>query len=99
MRSRSSVDSRRGGLFARKHDSPKSERKFGMFSNRSTPSLRAAAPEDPDYEWKAKRKGGRKQRDWNATTADDYAQRSQWDADAEERGKKPGFFGRMFGRK
>ncbi|GAC74547.1 hypothetical protein PANT_12c00021 [Moesziomyces antarcticus T-34] len=99
MRSRSSVDSRRGGLFARKHDSPKSERKFGMFSNRSTPSLRAPAPEDPDYEWKAKRKGGRKQRDWNATTADDYAQRSQWDADAEERGKKPGFFGRMFGRK
>ncbi|SPO22298.1 uncharacterized protein UTRI_00976 [Ustilago trichophora] len=123
--SRNSIDSRRGpasprkGLFggkSRQQQVPQSpaasERKssgFGLFSNRSTPSLhRAPAPEDPDYEW-SRKAGGKKnkqQREWHSTTPRDYhhhngagdgAERSQWDP--EQGTKKSGFLSRMFGRK
>ncbi|SNX82768.1 uncharacterized protein MEPE_01474 [Melanopsichium pennsylvanicum] len=119
--SRNSIDSRRGPASPRKGffggtserqppQSPSgSERKgFGLFSNRSTPSLhRAPAPEDPDYEWSkssrkstSKGRSARQQREWHSTTPKDYnngAERSQWEP--EEGAKKSGFLSRMFGRK
>lgn len=74
--------------------------RFGHFSNRSTPSLRAPAPEDADYDWKPKSKKKKQQREWQSTTARDYADgdRSGWDED-QVQAKKGGFFSRMFGRK
>ncbi|EST06046.1 Ribonuclease H-like domain protein [Kalmanozyma brasiliensis GHG001] len=74
--------------------------KFGLFSNRSTPSLRAPAPEDADYNWKPKSKKKKQQREWQSTTARDYAdgEKSGWDED-QAQAKKGGFFSRMFGRK
>ena len=107
----------RKGLFGSKSrapqqeppQSPASERRvgFGLFSNRSTPSLhRAPAPEDPDYEWskrnRAAKSSKKQQREWHSTTPRDYhrtagAEHSQWEP--EEGTKKAGFLSRMFGRK
>lgn len=94
--------SQRRGLFGgRSRDaplspgSPSQQKKsgFGLFSNRSTPSLhRNPAPEDADYEWSKKNRKRRQQRDWQSTTA------SQWEAE-EASAKKGGFLSRMFGRK
>ncbi len=74
--------------------------RFGLFSNRSTPSLhRAPAPEDADYEWSKKKKSKRQQREWHSTTARDYRdEKSRWDAEDAAATKKGGFFSRMFGR-
>ncbi|KAJ1019421.1 hypothetical protein NDA16_004538 [Ustilago loliicola] len=111
----------RKGLFGSKSraaqppQSPASERKaggggFGLFSNRSTPSLhRSPAPEDPDYEWSksprksmSKQSKGRQQRQWHSTTPHDHndpgAQRSEWEPE-DVAVKKGGFLSRMFGRK
>lgn len=111
---------KKSGLFGGKTPaSPASQkgsgsgRKFGLFSNHSTPSLRAPAPEDEDFDWKTKksssprkatvRGGKRERREWHSTTPNDFGERSGWDDDAPATvgggNKKQGFFGKLFGRK
>lgn len=113
--SRHSVDNRqpasphsqRKGLFGTRpsdvpaHRAPATPKKtsFGLFSNRSTPSLhRSPAPEDADYQWSKtsrNKRQQREQREWHSTTAHDDPT-SHWD---DHSPKKGGLLSRMFGRK
>ncbi|TKY89410.1 hypothetical protein EX895_001941 [Sporisorium graminicola] len=101
-----SPGSQRRGMFAgpaARPASPSGSQKrspFGLFSNRSTPSLhRSPAPEDADYEWSKKGRKKRQQREWHSTTPNDYSEKSRWGPDEAASAKKGGFLSRVFGRK